>query len=210
MSFMKIKGLSEFILEIKNLYYLGKAVLKGTLYILWYKIIRRNVTIKFPFMVYAPVKIVGEGSVFIDRKCSVFYNKHNGLTILTLSKDAKVSIGEGCDLGGLTIRCSTSVTIGDHTMTAFSLIQDVFIINSRSNRNNDKVNPTNNKITIGRNVWLGGQGCVLGGAVIGDGCVLSICSCIRNNKMNDDCLLIGNPVKRGLPIKNLMRIKGNQ
>ena len=59
--------------------------LRGACIIGWYRLTRRNVRIRFPFMVYAPVRITGEGSVFIDEGCTVFYNVHQGLSIATLS-----------------------------------------------------------------------------------------------------------------------------
>mgnify|MGYP001233806142 CR=1 FL=1 len=148
----------------------------------------------------------------IDKKCSVFYNKHHGLTIHTLSKDAAVTIGKGCDLGGLTIRCNSSVNIGDHTMTAYSLIQDVLIVNTsrdHANQSGGYMMPSRN-IRIGSNVWLGGQACVLQGSDIGDGCVLSVSSCILDTKTSNDCLLIGSPMRRGMPIQGLLRFKGSQ
>lgn len=207
---IKIKEIKKIIFALRNIYTVGIAVLKGTLYIIWHRIFSRDVIIRFPFMVYAPVKIIGDGTVFIDGRCSVFYNKHNGLTIHTLYKNAKVSIGKGCDLGGVTIRCNTSITIGDRTMTAFSLVQDVFIVNSLNDYSKQcyKEKTTRSSIIIGNHVWLGGQSCVLGGADIGDGCVLSVNSCIFNAKTKEDCLLIGNPIKRGMPINSLIKFKG--
>ncbi|HPR73414.1 MAG TPA: hypothetical protein PLX41_07095 [Bacteroidales bacterium] len=210
--FSKFKESNNFILELRNICNVGIALLKGVLYIIWYRIFRRNVIIKFPFMVYAPIKIIGNGSVYIGKGCSVFYSKHHGLTIYTLSKNAEVNIGEGCDLGGLTIRCISSVNVGDHTMTAVSLIQDVFIVNVPRNYSNQSRGDIifSGNIMIGRNVWLGGQVCVLSGSNIGDGCVLSASSCILDTKTSSDCLLVGNPVRRGMPIKGLLKFRGKQ
>lgn len=187
-----------------------KAVLRGCFYIARYGMFSRNVRIRFPFIAYAPVRIAGEGKVFIDRGCSVFYNKFHGLMIQTLSKDADVTIGKGCDLGGLTIRCASSVKVGERTTTAYSLIQDVFIVHAPDGRSGYTAEPVvyGRDIVIGSNVWLGGQSCVMQGSHIGDGSVLSVSSCILDSTKGDDCLLVGSPARRGLPIINLMKLKG--
>lgn len=185
-----------------------KAFIKGTFYIIWFRLFRKNVKIKFPFMVYGRVTILGEGSVFIDKMCSVYYNIHEGLTIITLSPQARVHIGMFCDLAGLTIRCNNSVKIGDYILSASCLIQDVMQIN-RKERLPCPIDINENKeISIGNRVWLCALSCVLSGAVIDDGSVLSIGSCIYEKQAKGTKLIIGNPVKKMIPINRLLGLKG--
>lgn len=198
---------------LRGIWVLGRALLRGTYYIVRYAVTRRNVTIRFPFIAYAPVRILGKGTVFIDEKCSVFYSNYSGLTIVTLSPDARVSIGKRCDLGGLTIRCRNSVKLGDKVMTASSLVQDVAL--AHDTQGTTRMNPDwkryeNREIIIGNHVWLCGMSCVLGGAVLHDDCVLSVGSCLYDNESNEYSLLMGNPVRRMFQIDKLLRLRGVQ
>ncbi len=190
-------------------FFVGVALLRGCFYIVKYNLFYKNVKIKFPFRAYAPVKIMGKGSVFIDKGCSVYLNVFQGLTIVTLSRDAEVVIGQGCALGGVTIRCHNRIIIGDRTMTAYSLVQDTFIVNP------DKVKSYNiNKvlgkesIDIGENVWLGGQCIILGGCTVGRDSVLSLGSLCYHIKVGDYCFANYSPARRALPIDKLLNLKG--
>jgi acetyltransferase-like isoleucine patch superfamily enzyme len=187
----------------------GVALLKGCFYIVKYNLFYKNVKIKFPLRAYAQVKIIGSGSVFIDKGCSVYINVFQGLTIVTLSDDAKVFIGKGCALGGVTIRCHHKVVIGDRTMTAYSLVQDTFFLNSDKVKsyNINKV-LTKESIAVGENVWLGGQSIILGGCTIGKDSVLSLGSLCYHNKIGDYCFANYSPVRRALPIDKLLKLKG--
>jgi acetyltransferase-like isoleucine patch superfamily enzyme len=193
-----------------QIWILLNAFLKGTFYIVWYRLFRKNVKIKFPFMVYGPVSILGEGSVFIDEMCSVFYSIHEGLTIVTLSPYAHVYIGKCCDLAGLTIRCNNSVTIGDHVMSASCLIQDVMFIDGRSNiiNQSDRGMYDNKEIIIGNYAWLCTLSCVLSGSELCHGSVLSVGSCTCDQKSGNYKLIMGNPVKKMISIDRLLRLKG--
>jgi len=187
-----------------------KALIRGTLYVLYYRLIGRNVKITFPFKAFTKVKIIGPGYVSIGGNCSVLENVFNGLTIVTLSSDAKVKIGSNCCLGGLTIRCSKKVEIGDETMTAVSLLQDTLIVNS--NKEGPVLDPFEilvaKPITIGENVWIGGQCCVLGGCNVRLNCVLATGTVCYDTSFKDYNLISGAPAKRSLPIPNILKFKG--
>ncbi len=182
----------------------------GTFYILFYRMTKRNVKIGFPFLASAKVTISGPGRVEIGKNCAVFNNVFRGLTIVTFSKNATVNIGNGCALGGITIRCYNRVEIGDRAMTAVSLIQDSFFVEpGRSQINDECRGPEPQAIVLGRNVWLGADSLVLGGSTIGDDCVLSAGSCCSGiNIYKDYSLIIGNPASKSLPIEKLVNFMG--
>lgn len=187
-----------------------KAIFKGSLYIIYYKIYNKNVKIQFPLKAFSSVKIIGPGSVFIGRNCAVFMNGFKGLTIVTLSRLATVKVGNECSLAGVTIRCSSTIEIGDRTMTALSLVQDSLLINSDKDESTEKKENVlgDGPIFIGENVWLGGQTCILGGCKIGSDSVISAGSVCYNTEFKRYCLVIGNPARRGLPIDNILKLKG--
>ncbi len=198
-------------IRFREMYELLGGFLRGACIIAWYRLTRRNVRIRFPFMVYAPVKIKGQGSVFIDNGCTVFYNIHQGLTIATLSKDAHVSIGRGCDLGGLTIRCRHAVTLGERVMTSACLVQDTMLVHGEPQaagtwERSDEAERQG--IVIGDHVWLGSMSTILGGTILGAESVLSLGACVAGEKTDDYVFLAGNPLRRALKIESLLRLKG--
>lgn len=182
------------------------ALLRGSFYIVYYGIFSNSVKIGFPFLVYAKVSISGSGRVQIGSHCTVFKNVFKGLTIVTLSKDSIVEIGNRCALGGVTIRCRTKVTLGDRVMTAVSLIQDSFFICDESIPAGITV-PESKPISIGPNVWLGGECIILGGSSIGEDSVVAAGALCIDTSIRDYSLVIGNPAKKTLPIDKLMRFK---
>lgn len=186
------------------------ALLRGSLYIVYYRLFRKNIKIGFPFKAFSKVAIIGPGAVKIGKSCSVYKNVFRGLTIVTSSSDSVVVIGERCALGGLTIRCDKRVEIGDRVMTANSLIQDSFFLNQDKTKplSIDKLVPEPAEISIGNNVWLT-LGCILlGGCNVGNDCVIAAGSWCFKSKTGDYSIAIGNPVKKTLPIEKLQRLKG--
>lgn len=185
------------------------ALARGTFYCFYYRLFRKNIIIKLPFLAFSKVKIMGPGRVFIDANCSVALSSFKGLTIVTLSDAAVVTIGKKCQLQGLTVYCRNLVEIGGKTMTAFALVQDSFFVND------DKVMSKYKKhlseqggVVIGENAWLSNGVIVLGGSWIGDDCVLSLGAACKNITINSYSLVSGNPAKRGLQIENLLKITG--
>lgn len=186
------------------------ALLRGVYYILFFRFFRRDVVIRFPFFAYADVTIVGEGSVFIDRNCSVYLNVFRGMNIATFAPEATVTIGKSCSLGGLAIRCRKAVTIDDKTMTAYSLIQDTFFADKSFQVVLASVASVfvSSPVHVGKNVWIGGQGIVLSGSLIGENSVVGAGSVCHHIEVNQACLASGNPVRRPIPIAGLMILKG--
>jgi len=191
------------------LYFINRftGLLRGTFYILYYGLFSRNVKIGFPFMVNAKVTIAGPGRVIIGKNCAVFENVFRGLSIATFSRNAAVVIGNGCALGGITIRCYTRVEIGDRTMTAVSLIQDYFIDPDKVVPREGHHIPKPEPIVLGKNVWLGADSLVLGGSMIGNDSVLSAGSCTIGGTYRDYGLIMGNPAHKSLPIDKLLKLK---
>jgi len=186
------------------------AILRGTAYILYYRLFRKNVKIKFPFLAFAEVSIIGPGKVFIDKGCHAQKNVFRGLTIVTRSVDSSVSIGAKSLLGGLTIRCHERIELGKKTMTAISLLQDSLFYNSDnvSSQVDTNISLRPNPVILVANVWLGPDSIILGGSRIGNDSVLAAGAWCFGNRIGDYCLASGNPAKRPMPIDKLLKLKG--
>lgn len=185
------------------------ALLKGSVYIAYFRIATRNVRIKFPFFVYQGVAITGPGSVSIDRFCAVYPNTFEGLCIVTLDPGAEVRIGMNCALGGVTIRCRERIDIGDRVMVGRSLVQDCILVECPAVGSNvakpQEIRPR--PIRIGRNVWLGAQSCILCGSKIGDDSVVSLGAVCFGAEIEEYHLASGNPCLRPVPISRLIRMQ---
>jgi len=206
----KIKRLMKKIVESpEDVLSYAIGLFRGLGYFFYFNIFKNNIKIGFPFIVNAKVRIIGPGRVTIGKGCKVMKNAFKGLTIITFSRDASVRIGSKCLLGGTTIRCRGTVTIGDRTMTAISLIQDSFLVTQAwSGKDvNDRL-PRPQNITIGRNVWLGEACYVMNGSRIGDDCVLSTGAWCHDVAYPDYVLIMGNPARSAIPIDKLLRLKG--
>jgi len=186
------------------------ALIKGLYYVVYFRLLRKNVKIRYPFKVFSKINIIGSGSVLIDKNCAVLENGFRGLSIVTLSEKASVNIGKNCLLGGLTIRCQNKVIIKDRTMTANSLIQDVSFVNRDKVQQRVKEdNATDEEgVFIGNNVWLGGHSIILSRTKIGDDSVIGACSLCWNTILDKFCFGSGSPVKRGFSIERLLQLKG--
>lgn len=186
------------------------ALVRGCSYALYLGVVRRNVRIRLPFKAFARVTIIGPGRVILGKNCAVAHSAFKGLTIVTLSEDATVRIGENCHLTGLTIYCCNHVELGSKSMTAVSLIQDCLFVNQSFVRTRGKhsVNECG-PIAIGSNAWLSTDAIILSGSKIGADCVVSVGSVCRDMEVKPYSLAMGNPVRRGLPIANVMRMTGS-
>ncbi|GEM_PF-1068700 len=196
--------------EPRLLFCYFKALLKGFGYIAYFRLFKPNIVIKFPFFVYYRLKISGPGKVFINRGCSVYANSFDGLVITTLSRHAQVIIGKGCDLGGMTIRCSNRISIGDFVMSANCLLQDsLFAVRRQSDlKRADQVEreKTSSSLSIGSRVWLTGQTILLAGTDIGDESVLGVGSLCFDRKIAKSHLAVGNPVVSSVSIERLEKM----
>jgi acyl transferase domain-containing protein/acetyltransferase-like isoleucine patch superfamily enzyme len=171
-----------------------KAMVVGSFYILWYKLFRPNIRIKFPFFVYSKLKIYGPGKVFIDSGCAVHINTLETPTIVTIHPESTVKIGKKCELAGIKIRCKNRIEIGDQMISAVSLIQD-FLLFSDTQRADSSLRNNDSSIILGEHVWLAGQAAVLAGGKICRGGVLSIKSVLHDSEIGEFSIGSGNPAK---------------
>lgn len=184
------------------------AVLRGTYYIFFFRLFRKNVRIEFPFVAFTSVNISGPGKVRIGKKCVVVENVFRGLTIVTLDQSSEVIIeGIGCLIGGLTIRCLNKVLVGKKVMTAVSLIQDVDCITTNYTYLKSENDPMNEVIiNIRDNVWIGGHAIILSNTTISNDSVVAAGSVCRDINIPDYNLVSGNLARRGINIDRLMSL----
>lgn len=151
-------------------------------------------------LVRYPIRVFGRNSIQYG----------DGLTIGNFSKidvasdgnDKKLIIGKNCIFGDmLHIAANNHVVIGDNLLTA----SRVFITdtNHGSYQGNMQCSPDvapnereldYKETTIGNNVWIGENVCVLAGARIGNGCIIGANAVVKGN-IPDRTIAVGAPAK---------------
>jgi len=186
-----------------------KALLRGTLTILYYRILNSRIRIEFPFFTYETFRVSGPGKVSIGRSCAIHPNIFEGVSIVTLDPSAEVRIGRNCSLGGVTIRCRERIEIGDRILAGQSLIQDCMLAECPAAW---AIGPMpqemlSRPVRIGRNVWIGAQSCILCGTTIADDSVISLGTLCFDASIEEYQLASGSPSLRPAPISRLMRMQ---
>lgn len=188
---------------------LGRALLRGAWYALYFRLFRRDVVVQLPFLAYHRVSISGPGRVRIGRHCAVYGNVFHGLCITTHSASASVEIGPRCSLGGLTVRCRHRVVLGAHVMTAYSLVQDSLVVHAAPRGIACDAASSSRGIEIGDNAWVGGLCCVLPGSRLAADAVLSWGTTCIDTVVPPRSLVSGNPAGRPISIEHILQLKGD-
>ncbi|MBU3188447.1 acetyltransferase [Clostridium bowmanii] len=115
----------------------------------------------------------------------------------------KLIIGKNCKIGdNVHISAGESVTIGDNCLMA----SKIFISDSNHGDYSGNVQhsspdiepdkrPLNTKsVSIGNNVWIGENVCILLGVNIGDGCIIGANSVV-NKDIPSNCIAVGMPAR---------------
>lgn len=111
-------------------------------------------------------------------------------------------IGKNCQFGDMThIVAHKQVIIGDNVLIASKcFISDTdHGCYSGDNQDSPEISPNDRKLdmnptTIGNNVWIGENTVILGGAKIGDGCIIGANSVVKG-QFEKETILAGIPAK---------------
>ncbi|MPM51285.1 2,3,4,5-tetrahydropyridine-2,6-dicarboxylate N-acetyltransferase [bioreactor metagenome] len=115
----------------------------------------------------------------------------------------KLLIGKNCKLGdNVHIVANQKVIIGDNCLMASKIfISDTSHGDYSDNSNDsfphippDKRTLYTKPVSIGNNVWIGENVCILLGVSIGDGCIIGANSVV-NRDVPDNCIVAGSPAK---------------
>ncbi len=133
------------------------------------------------------VLLRGPGRIKIGDRVRCIENNFEHVSIITLNEQACVEIGSDVLLGGVTIICEKSITIGRDCMLAQSVIMD----SDFPGHFDQDAKP----IKIGSHCWLAGKVGVLRGGEIGHGSLLGFGAVLSEKKIGDGYLVVGNPAR---------------
>lgn len=147
--------------------------------------------------------IIGDRTVVTSRSGMTALGVGHRTVIRTVAENASIRIGADVGLSGTTVCAASSVEIGDGTMVGADcriVDTDFHPIRSRSRRYEPIPPPReDDRIVIGRNVFLGMSVQVLKGVAIGDNTVVGAGSVVVED-LPADTICAGNPAR---PIKKL-------
>jgi len=174
----------------------GFALLRGFLVKVRHRI-NPNIKIGSNFRAYVWPRIIGPGKVIIGNSVSMKSSFLRRPCILTHTKDAVVTIGNGSILSGTRISCADSVTIGDEVLFGSLTIIDSDVIPTETLAIDAKWKEKHvQPIKIGNHVWAGVNSFILSGSVIGNECVLGAGAVIQYKEVPERSLLVGNPARK--------------
>ncbi len=132
---------------------------------------KRRLLIKLGHRIGEGTKVVGPvfatGKLVTGKDCWIGKN-------LLINGNGTVFIGDNCDVAPEVTFQTGSHKIGLHTRRAGE--------------------GYNADVTIGNGCWIGVRSTLIGGATVGDGCVVAACACVTGT-CEDDVLIGGVPAK---------------
>jgi len=170
------------------------AWLRGWWYRLKFFLLGKHFSAGKLFRVYGPLIITGPGSVEFGDSCLVISNAIKPVCIRTLSREAKVTLGDHAGLNGTSIQCVKNVVIGQLSNIADAYITDTPAHSLAKHRRLETIEDVPaNPVIIGDNVWVSVQVVILDGVTIGDNSVIGACSLVKKD-VPSKVFAAGNPL----------------
>ena len=182
---------------MKNGYGFGEIV-KNVISLVYTKIFYKGAR-----LIRRPIYVRGKKFLSYGEGLTTGYNCRLEMFDTGSNEEKKLTIGKNCKIGDYVhISAGESVTIGDNCLMA----SKIFIsdsnhgeysgnaIHSSPDMAPDK-RPLNTKaVSIGNNVWIGENVCILLGVKIGDGCIIGANSVV-NRDIPSNSIAVGSPAK---------------
>jgi maltose O-acetyltransferase len=138
-------------------------------------------------------KISGKGQLIIGDNCNLWAHCEPN-SFHFYDENAKVTIGEGNRLNGLTCHCAQSIEIKNDCLIGSAIIMDTDF-HTFDDPNHILYGKEKNKpVKVGNKVWICGQSVILKGIVIGDSSVVGFRSVVTKS-FAADLVVAGNPAK---------------
>lgn len=161
-----------------------------------YRVTRPGVEIGSDFRAYCWLHIRGPGQVKIGHKVSVGKGFQRRPVIATYAADSRVSIGDGCVIGGARLSCARAISLGDNSLVASVTLTDTDLVPPDDHTlTPDWIESHAAEITIGRDSWLGVNCFVLRGSRLGDDTIVAAGAVVREMEVGSGKLVLGNPAR---------------
>lgn len=162
-------------------------------------------------LIRMPIYVRGKKYLSYSEGFTTGYHCRIEMFDVTSSENSKITIGKNCKIGDYVhIAAGEKVSIGDNCLFASKIyISDISHgdYSSMETASNPNIPPDERPlitkpVSIGNNVWLGENVCILPGVSIGNGCVIG-----ANAVVNKD--IPDNTIAAGVPAKVIKKYDGN-
>lgn len=166
------------------------AVLRGYVYIAYYRIRRRRFSAGRNLRVFGRLSVRGPGQVVFGDNVKVF-----GLaTPWTYTRESRIVIGDNVILGPAKFGCSREITVGADCILGDCSIMDSDFHSTRADRRTPGAPVRVASVHIGTNVWIGKSVGILPGTRIGENSIVSF-GAVCGREYPPNVIIAGNPAK---------------
>lgn len=182
---------------MKNSYGLGEFI-KNSISLIYTKIFFKGAR-----LIRRPIYVRGKNLLSYSEGLTTGYNCRFEMFDISRDEKRKLVIGKKCKIGdNVHIAAGEKITIGDNCLFASKIyISDISHgdYSDMETASNPNIPPderplVTKPVSIGNNVWLGDNVCVLPGVSIGNGCVIGA-NAVVNKDIPDNCIAVGIPAK---------------
>ena len=168
----------------------GVALLRGYIYMAYYRIRGRRVRAGRNLRVFGRLSIRGPGEVIFGDHVKVF-----GLaTPWTYTPESRIVIGDNVLLGPAKFGCAREIIVGPDCILGDCSIMDTDFHSTGADRRSPSAPVRVASVHIGANVWIGKSVGILPGTRIGDNSVVSF-GAVCGREYPPNVIIAGNPAK---------------
>jgi len=174
------------------------ALLRGQLYVLWYRLRGTRFRAGRGFRVYGSLDVRGPGEVIFGADVSVV----GQATPHTYTPTARIVIGDNVMMGTVRFGCAREIVVGDDCLLAECSLSDTDHHSARADRRSPLAPVRVAPVKLERNVWVGRYAAVLPGCTVGENSVLAHGAVVMRS-FGPNLIIVGNPAKVAAPIPSL-------
>lgn len=176
----------------------GFAILRGRLYVLWYRLRGIRFRVGKGFRVYGSLDVRGPGEIVFGDNVIVL----GDATPHTYTPESRIVIGNNVMMGTARFGCAREIVVGDDCILAECSLSDTDHHSARADRRSPLAPVRVAPVSLGRNVWVGRYAAVLPGCSVGENSVLGHGAVVLRS-FGPNLIIVGNPAKVAAPIPSV-------
>jgi maltose O-acetyltransferase len=161
----------------------------------WYRLrLGKRVTFGQGFTTNGRLIVKGKGRVVFGDNVNAWCHAEKNV-LITYTPDSRITVGNGTRLNGAGIQAYTHIKIGPGCILGSTLLFDSDFHHPDPELRHDLSAPIPNApITLGENVWVGGQSAILKGVTVGKNSVVAFRAVVTKD-VPPNVVVAGNPAR---------------
>ena len=167
----------------------------SALWVRWYRLrLGRRVRFGRGFVTNGKLVVSGKGQVIFGDNVNAWCHAEKNV-LITYTAASRITIGDGTRLNGAGIQAYTHVQVGPRCILGSTLLFDSDFHNPDPVLRHDPQAPVPSApITLGENVWVGGQSAILKGVTVGENSVVAFRALVVSD-VPPNVVVAGNPAR---------------